>query len=471
VLEEINRPDIKLGLGTWNWVTFPYFDRFIPEGVEFFPIDWDVNFESEYAIETLGRVRDERKVYPVVWAHHDDHSYIGRPYTPPAKMVDKLNERQAEGFGILHWTTFPLDMYFKNLSAQVWQETANENYEATIRDYAVNTVNSDSETFNDYLENFYLEAPHFCRETSDYFFDIYLNERGKSLFPIYNPDSIIAGARGRLSILDELREKQVAVSGLDIFNYYRGMEEFFIIFFENEKLLIESAGLCMEGKPGEAREIIMKASPEEAALKYAEAIQFGPKTAGEEAIILSLNLRWLPDFIDIKQKAGLLPVEYKFYPTHHEPLAQGVGNYTYFAGKNKKITVCLGKKETGGAVVLGENGGALILNSEPVEFSVGHWRKVPVKYFSDTWKDNRLFPGKYNLVFRLSENVSERAAGNIEVTLRNDSDEMLNRQEAYRIQDSAILVPFEIGRSLLHISIKSPDHEIKISGFKVEPDN
>ena len=253
VLVEIGRTDVKLGLGTWNWVSFPYFDKFIPDGVEFFPIDWDLNFETPYAVETLASIKEERKVYPIVWAHHDDHSYIGRPYTPPSSMLDKLKERRAEGFGILHWNTFPLDMYFKNLSAQVWQESANQDYEITIQDYALNAVNSDSPDFNHYLKKFYTEGPHFARETGDYFYDIYLNEVGKSLFPFDHPDSIIERAKRRLLLLNELKEELDPVSNTNSFHYYRCMEDFFILFFENEKLLIESVGLCMEGKPIDSR--------------------------------------------------------------------------------------------------------------------------------------------------------------------------------------------------------------------------
>ena len=79
-LNEMGRNEVKFGLGTWNWVAFPYFDKFMPEQVEFFPIDWDINFNTQYAQETLAAISDKRKVYPIVWAHQYDHSYIGRPY-------------------------------------------------------------------------------------------------------------------------------------------------------------------------------------------------------------------------------------------------------------------------------------------------------------------------------------------------------------------------------------------------------
>ena len=80
------------------------------------------------------KINPERVVYPFVWAHHDDHSYIGSPFTPPSEFATKLAERESEGFGILHWNTWPLDLYFKNLSQQTWRLSMNEGYETTIRD-------------------------------------------------------------------------------------------------------------------------------------------------------------------------------------------------------------------------------------------------------------------------------------------------------------------------------------------------
>lgn len=393
-LKELGRGDIKLGLGTWNWVSFPYLDKFLSDDISFYPIDWDMNFSTGKARAELSKIKEERKVYPAVWAHHDDHSYIGRPFEPPVNMVDKLKERNAEGFGIIHWTAYPLDMYFKNLSRQVWETTINEPYTTSIEDYAENGIQSKSEEFNGYLQKFYLEAPHFGRETSDYFYDMYLNDVGKSLFPVYDPVSIIESAKERLAILDRLGQAPIAET--QAYKYYKGMEEFFILYFENQHLLEQAAGIVLDGGDLKtAAEIIKKAHPEKAILKYAEAIAHGPNTVGEQAIILRLNLNWLPDFVDIKQRTGLIPIEYSFYPTNHEALAQNPGIYAYLFKKDKTFTLCLGQKETNGTTILenDDRSGFLRLGTKKVDFAVGYWRKVPENYFSDIFKDNRLLPG------------------------------------------------------------------------------
>lgn len=465
-LKELGREDIKLGLGTWNWVSFPYLDKFVSDNVSFYPIDWDMDFSTDNARKELTKIKEEREVYPVVWAHHDDHSYIGRPYEAPENMVDKLKSQNADGFGILHWTTYPLDMYFKNLSRQTWEATINEPYTTTIKDYADNSIKSQSKEFNEYLNKFYLEAPHFGRETSDHFFHMYFNEQGKSLFPVYEPVPIIKSAKYRLEILESLSDTEIAKT--EVFLYYKNMEEFFILFFENQEMLIKAAGIWLDGGDlNTAAEIMKKTHPEKAILKYAEAITHGPNTVGEQSIILRLNLNWLPDFVDIKQKTGVLPVVYSFYPTNHEAIAQRPGSYTYLFKENNNFTRCLGEKETNGANILKTDdlSGVLRLDSENVNFSLGYWRHVPENYWSDTFKDNKLIKGKYILKMPMASETNPQ----IIIELKDDDGRVLNSKYTQPIlKDGAIEIPFEIGHSLLHINMKSLKKSIDIGSLIVE---
>lgn len=465
-LKELGREDIKLGIGTWNWVSFPFMDKFVSDDVSFYPIDWDMNFSTDKAKNELKKIKEVREVYPVVWAHHDDHSYIGRPFEPPVNMVDKLKKRNAEGFGIIHWTTYPLDMYFKNLSRQVWETTINEPYTTTIEDYAENSIKSTSEEFNGYLQKFYFEAPHFGRETSDYFYDMHLNDYGKSIFPVYDPVAIVKSTKERLAILDKLSEAPIAET--KPYKYYKGMEEFFLLYFENQHLLEQASKICMnDGNLKAAAEIIKKANPEKAIVKYTEAIAYGPNTVGEQAIIVRLNLNWLPDFVDIKQKTGLMPIEYNFYPTNHEAMAQNPGIYTYLFKKDKSFTLCLGQEETNGAIILegDDQSGVLRLGNKKVDFAVGYWRKVPQNYFSDTFKDNRLIKGNYILKIPTASVSNSK----IIIELKDDAGRILNRDHTQLIpKNGEIKIPFQIGHSLLHISMKSPNENVDLKGLVIE---
>jgi len=469
-LKEMGREDVKLGLGTWNWVSYPYFDKFIPENVSFYPIDYDMNFDTEDARVALTKIKKERKVYPIIWAHHDDHSYIGRPFDPPANMVKKLEERYSEGFGILHWMTHPLDMYFKNLSRQTWQETASESYPLTIKDYAENGIKTGSAEFEKYLEQYYLEAPHFGRATSDHFFQMGFNKKGQPQFSSSNEaiSSILTACKQRLEILEKLSDSDI--SKTEVYKYFKNMEEFYILFFDNQKMLVEAAGIWInDGDLNVAAEIMRKTYPEKAILKYAEAITHGPNTLGEQAIILRLNLNWLPDFADIKQKAGLLPIECKFYPTNHEETAQRGGHYTYYFEKNHNYNMCLGEKETNGATVLEDNNGVLRLGATAVKFPVGYWRRVGPDYWSYKFKDHKLIAGKYRWVLEANPLSNNRDGSEIIVELTNDANEVLNKnQSTFTLKNNKIIVPFEINHSLLNISIKAVESSIDLAGFKIE---
>lgn len=467
-LKELGREDIKLGLGTWNWVSFPFLDKFIADNVAFYPIDWDMNFDTEYARKELANISDARKVYPIVWAHHDDHSYIGRPFDPPADMTKKLKERKAEGFGILHWTTWPLDLYFKNLAQQTWAQTENEKYASSIEDYAVNGLQSESENFNNYLKKFYLEAPHFARETSDYFYDMNLNKVGKSIFPVYDPISIVKNSKERLAMLNNTDE--LAITNSNMFKYHQKMEEFFILYFENQQLLMDAAGIWInDGDKGQMANIITQTNPEKTIEKYAEAIAHGPNTLGEQAIIVRLNLNWLPDFVDIKQKAGIQPIAYNFYPTHHELMAEGAGQFSWFVDKNKNFSMCLGEKETKSTQIFSPQEGFLKLDTAKVSISVGYWRISPQNYFSDTFKNNKLRKGSYVLRVQVNSQQNKRRFPKVNIVLTDENKQLLNQGKTiFKVRNNEILVPFEINNSLLTIALKTTNSSIELKSFSVE---
>ena len=45
-------------------------------------------------------------------------------------------------------------------------------------------------------------------------------------------------------------------------------------------------------------------------------------TRGEQGLVVSMNTRWLPHYVRLRQALGLEPIRYNFGPTSHEPLAQ-----------------------------------------------------------------------------------------------------------------------------------------------------
>ncbi len=131
ILDEL-RPDVELTLGSWRYNICKYADPFIPECCGLMPLDYDIVFGNPETLEELEEIGAKRKLYPIAWAHHDDHRYLGRPYKTWANFDSKLDRINAPGFGIIHWTTHPLDLYFTNTVNQVWQNSKNEDLEKSI---------------------------------------------------------------------------------------------------------------------------------------------------------------------------------------------------------------------------------------------------------------------------------------------------------------------------------------------------
>ena len=140
-LEELGREDVELACGSWRFDFLRAADRFMPEGVKFLPLDYHVlhgksQMDTVERRAAIARVGARRPVVPVVWAHHDDGNYVGRSYTPYPRFHEKLADAKAAGFGIIHWTTRPLDLYFESLVRQVWAADKNQPLEKTCREVA-----------------------------------------------------------------------------------------------------------------------------------------------------------------------------------------------------------------------------------------------------------------------------------------------------------------------------------------------
>jgi hypothetical protein len=79
----------------------------------------------------------------------------------------------GSGFGIIHWTTRPLDLYFKSTIVQSWQTTRDQPLEQTCEEMAVRSSgDAAKEAGRDYLFSFVTEAPMLGRQTSDRFMNV-----------------------------------------------------------------------------------------------------------------------------------------------------------------------------------------------------------------------------------------------------------------------------------------------------------
>jgi hypothetical protein len=332
-LKEIGRADVELATGNWRLSTIPAWDPFMPRGITYLPLDWNTVFETAPGQRDLRSAGRDQRMVPIVWAHHDDRTYIGRPYTPFVAFSSLLKHSRAEGFGIIHWTTRPLDFYFKALARQVWHASADEGVDTATERWARDDFGDPAAA--EYLFRFVTEAPMFGRETSNRFMDI----------PLASPKENIGRMKARLALLERMAPS--TPERRDRVEFYRGYERFMLAFFESHTAWERAEAALKRGDHTAARREIAAARPEEVISLYAEASQRIRMSRGEQAMVVSLNLRWLPYIVSVRQAVGLEPVRIKFGPTQHEPLAQGAGANTFFFDAARRLWKTLGEKETG----------------------------------------------------------------------------------------------------------------------------
>jgi hypothetical protein len=351
-LREEGRPDVELATGSWTFLFMRSADVFLPREVTLLPFDNHpfINpvtgrdqlhaatiFHTDAGREMLRTAaRSGRKVIPIVWAHEDDHAYVGRPFPPFRNFMTMLRERDAGGFAIIHWTTRPLDLYFKSLGQQVWRATENEPLETTCAELAARSFGASARAAgSEYLLRWLNEAPLIGRETGPRFIDV----------PLKEPEAAMERTRERLALLDKI--DGTAAQSREWLSYFRDYEQFMLAFFQSHRALEIAQAAAEHGAWDEARAAIARSEPEAAIAQFARAARRGSITRGEQALVVSLNLRWLPFVVSARQAAGLDAVRIKFGPTQHEALAQSAGTNTFYFTADRKVWKVMGGKETG----------------------------------------------------------------------------------------------------------------------------
>jgi len=345
-LNEIGRSDARLCTGSWetNWI--PAVAEFFPKEVTIMPLDSScmVRYRGGSYFYRDDRLTDllkaKGRIVPIIWAHHDDGEYIGRPLHPHKDFYDTLSKLDAGGYGIIHWMNRPLDLYFKNHSNQVWAATKNEPYRQTCMVMAQHYFGTEqSEILGDYLYRWATNAPIFGRVTSDHFFlrDEY----------ILNPEQAVEACRERLRILESIDTSHMTKTQKERINYFKKLEKVIISFCRVQEFSYRPARSAIQsGQFAKARLLLEKGDPAETMRQFSNLSQIAGGDRDEEAMVISLGTRWLTDYISARQAAGLEAVRINYGPTSFEPLAQGTGSYTFHIDKEGKYWSVRGNRET-----------------------------------------------------------------------------------------------------------------------------
>ena len=198
----------------------------------------------------------------------------------------------------------------------------------------------------------------FGRETSDRFMDVLLKD----------PELHVKRAKARVAML----------GGIGGGDFFRGYEKFIASFFETQTRLERAQASLKAGDFAAARRELLEAKPEAVIADYVRAVHCGEITPGEMALVVSLNLRWLPYFVSAREAAGLEPVRLRIGKVETERLAQGAGHNTFHFDEQGRVWRVLDREGLAGRLKTGammgdrlEPGRYRVNGGEPVEAKNG----------------------------------------------------------------------------------------------------
>lgn len=345
-LNELGRPEVKLGMGSWGHGWVPALVEFLPEEVILMPLDSNYLrtragsfFEREGDFRVLQTAKG--RIMPIIWSHHDDGDYIGRPIHPHENFDSTLDRLDAKGYAIIHWMTRPFDLYFKHHERQVWSQSRNEPYRETCLRMAENCFGKDyRDALGDYLYRWAMDAPIFGRVTSNNFFQN--NEK------ISDPELSVENCKKRIKILQGVDQGKMTQVQKERVAYFLALENMLIAFCRDQEFYYSAAKRALsDGKPDEARALLKRADFAGTIQQFSDLSQMLGGNRGEEAMVVSLGTRWITDYLALCQAAGLEPVRINFAPTYSEALAQGHGTHTFHVDTEGKYWSVRGQREVG----------------------------------------------------------------------------------------------------------------------------
>ena len=348
-----------------------------------------------------------RTVVPFVWAHHDDFTFIGKPYTPFPNLYSQLDSLRVNALGIIHWTTRPLDLYFKNTLEQLWSRTRNQPLANTCDEMASHSfVGQDAKRMSAYLLDWMQTAPMFGRETSDFFMDK----------PLKDPDDVIRNCDRRLGQLKQINPATTTEEGRKLLTYFSRHEQFVKSFFTVQHAVEKSVSLKKAGDLTGAAKLVEALQPQQVIEQYAALSTTMPITKGEEGVLITLNTRWLPYVLGQQQAVGSQPARFTFQPTVHEALAQLPGKNTYFFDRAGLLWRSLGEKETGAIIALNQT-------AQDEHTKYGILINKPVSLSLKTIGDSLFASGTYQVTLRLTDQTQQAGqASSLSVTLQSDNE-------------------------------------------------
>ena len=345
--DELGRSDVALAYGTWRWEPVLALNEFYPDYTSLYILDSEVirdtlHLHNQALIEEVASYIKPGKLIPVIWPHHDDGAYLGAPLPAYQDFHTTLTKLKASGYGVIHWMTRPFDLFFIHHARQVTQQTRNRSLGETLTDLGHKWFgDNNAGIMTNYLEKYVREAPSFGRETGPYFI------KKAQYHQFAQVDSTLAASDDRLTILNSVDTAAFSEDQRETYRYFLKQEDFIQEFYRQQGRYQDFLAKIDSGKVAEATALAREFDPARAVEKYAEAIQCGQMTKGEQGIVFSMGARWIPHFLSQKQRVGLESIRLNIGPTSHEDIAQNAGARTYLLDAQRDYWQVKGKRETG----------------------------------------------------------------------------------------------------------------------------
>jgi hypothetical protein len=404
ILQELGRDDVTLAGGSWRFSFPKAFNRFMPDYVTMMPLDYSREFDTPEIQQKLAGISAKREVLPIVWAHHDDRYYITRPYTPFNRFQSLLEGSGSGGYGIIHWMNRPLDLYFKSLAEQVWTNTRDIALQDFCEESAADIFGAAHRAeLGAYLQQWLEKGPQFGRETMNYFIDKILT----------NAETDITECKKRIAMLQQVDRDNMSQQARDHWEYLLKLEEFAVDFLSTHQLFERAQALKEQGDYEGARAAIDESNPGAVLEKWADCIAVGRTTKGELGLLVSMNTRWYPYYVAMKQALRAEPVRYNFQTTRHEALAQRPGINTWFIDRDGALWQGLGEQETGIATfaVDGKTATTALDEIEQTGIRIDNELQLSLSAIAG----EKLIPGWYRVSLLLPPNQQQRT---LKITLK-----------------------------------------------------
>lgn len=337
-------PSLTVSIGTWFKSFLPAADYFIAKDVPFIFLDYPyasmTMVGNEKNLCQMKQITSHRKVTPIYWGQEDNGYYYGATLKPVEKLGTKSQQAGLHGFGIIQWMHKPTELFVSHMNRQLWTDKLDESLEASVNDYVKKHFSQVVRPeMNKYFIKWLNEGVAVGRESGIRF----ITERMAN-----RKDVIQAGIKERVAILERALEKTDSQNEKELMLYYYHLENFISKVIDIENHFFRAEDLLVAGKIDEARKEVLLCNIEEVINYYAEYISFYGLTKEELGLLVSMNLRWYPSYVQLRSAVGLDELRFNFAHTDYEPLVHEPGWATYFFDQNKKLWETFGTHEISG---------------------------------------------------------------------------------------------------------------------------